>query len=138
MRGEKNMSVAMNRALRGLSIVHSNERYKNSNDNLGDVLLDLLHYAKREGKDFGKELAFALNAFVEDTCPKLPKNKGKYPIGELVSRLVNAPTGTTFDYQEGELYGGETQDMGTGYRMIVDITEGFRKSESEERAIYAS
>jgi hypothetical protein len=132
------MSVARGRALRGLSIVHSNERYKNSNDNLGDVLLDLLHYAKREGKDFGKELNFALNAFVEDTCPKLPKNKKNYPIGELVGRLINTPTGTTFSYQEGELYGGETKDLGTGYRMIVDITEGFRVEEAAVAKVYQS
>lgn len=60
------VSIRIRRANRGAAIVHTNERYKNNNDNLGDVLLDLLHYADFEGKDFEKELEFARKAFEED------------------------------------------------------------------------
>jgi hypothetical protein len=52
---------------RGMHIVHSDERHKDSNDNLGDVLLDLMHYAEWYGRDFGKALEYASNALSEDT-----------------------------------------------------------------------
>lgn len=60
------MDFDLKRALRGLNMVHSTERYKSSLDNLGDALLDLIHYAHREGRDFEKELEWARKAYVED------------------------------------------------------------------------
>lgn len=51
---------------RGMGIVNSTERYKNSQNSVGDVLLDLLHYSRHSGVDFQKELNFAQNAFKED------------------------------------------------------------------------
>lgn len=56
-----------NRAARGRTIVCASSRRRNSNDNIGDVLLDLMHYAAQRGKDFEAELAFARRAFAEDT-----------------------------------------------------------------------
>lgn len=62
------------RAARGMSIVHSTERYKNSKDNLADVLTDLLHYAAKYGKDFEKELEIAKSFFKED-CEVVESSK---------------------------------------------------------------
>lgn len=53
---------------RGRSIVHSTERYKNSQNSLGDVLLDLMHFASQDGIDFDEELNAARQYFDEDLC----------------------------------------------------------------------
>lgn len=52
--------------LRGTAIVHETKRYEENKDNLGDVLLDLLHYADENCRDFEKELAWARKAYAED------------------------------------------------------------------------
>lgn len=58
---------SVNRACRGMKAVHTNERHRDSKDNLGDLLLDLMHYAQQAGKDFQQELRYAFRAFTEDT-----------------------------------------------------------------------
>lgn len=63
-----NQEVNGRRAARGRAIVHTNERYGNNTDDLGNVLLDLMHYARVDGRDFAKELAFAEKAYSEDTA----------------------------------------------------------------------
>ena len=55
-----NQEVNGRRAARGRAIVHTNERYGNNTDDLGNVLLDLMHYARVDGRDFAKELAKSL------------------------------------------------------------------------------
>lgn len=54
------------RAARGRLIVHAESRYRDSNDNLADVLEDLMMYALWQGVDFEKELAVARKFFLED------------------------------------------------------------------------
>lgn len=61
--------IARRKAGRGRQIVHTTERYKNCNDNLADVLLDLMMYAAADGKDFEKELETARRWFKQDTAP---------------------------------------------------------------------
>ena len=51
---------------RGRSIVHSTERYKNYQNSLADVLLDLMHWARQDGIDFDDELASAREYLIED------------------------------------------------------------------------
>lgn len=51
---------------RGRNLVHSNERYRNSQNSLGDVLLDLIHWAKADGIDWESELDWAKQAYQED------------------------------------------------------------------------
>lgn len=53
-------------AKRGRTAVHSNSRYKESKNSVGDMLVDLLHLCASEGIDFGKELSFAFRAHGED------------------------------------------------------------------------
>ncbi len=64
-------------ALRGRSIVHSNERHRDGDDSLESVLADLLHYAARDGKDFDEALLYARQAFEEET------KKGTSPTGGM-------------------------------------------------------
>lgn len=71
------MNTSIKRSLRGARIIHSNERYGNNNDNIGDVLLDLLHYARQNGKDFEAELTFARKALKEDIEQEEKEANGK-------------------------------------------------------------
>lgn len=52
-------------ALAGRAIVHSTQRYENATDRLATVLLDLLSYAERDGKDFEAELELARKIFAK-------------------------------------------------------------------------
>lgn len=58
-----------------------------------------------------------------------PSNSLRKPVSELIRYLQGLPEGTTYqETEEGSLfYGGETpeQDLGTAYRMVIDIVEGF-------------
>lgn len=60
---------------------------------------------------------------------KLPANKMKNPISRLIEELQKLPEGTTYEEtsEDGMLYGGEVPEMelGTSYRRVIDITEGF-------------
>jgi hypothetical protein len=58
---------------------------------------------------------------------KTPINALKHPIEKLIAHLQSLPLGTTYEEVEGELFGGETpyQELGTGYKMCVNIIEGF-------------
>ncbi len=67
---------------------------------------------------------------------KTPKNSLKHPIADLIKQLQSLPPGTTFEYHydENDFYGGEVPDMelGTSYRLAVDICEGFSPSRYDE------
>lgn len=54
------------KAVRGRNLIHSTSRYRDSNNDMGSVLLDLLHYAKLGGLKFEEELDWARKAFDED------------------------------------------------------------------------
>ena len=55
------------RAARAMAIVHATSRYRDSNNDLGSVLLDLMHFAAQEGINFDREVDWARNAMIEDT-----------------------------------------------------------------------
>jgi NTP pyrophosphatase (non-canonical NTP hydrolase) len=61
------MAIFLKKAVRGQTMVHSNERYKQNLDSLADVLEDLMCYAAKEGKDFDTELANARRYYKQDT-----------------------------------------------------------------------
>ena len=72
---------------RGMAIVNSTERYKNSQNSVGNVLLDLLHYCRHIGVDFGKELEFAKDAFQQDIENALEADPIEYHIGSALGTL---------------------------------------------------
>lgn len=55
------------RAARATAIVYATSRYRDSNNDLGSVLLDLMHFAAQEGINFDREVDWARNAMIEDT-----------------------------------------------------------------------
>ena len=62
--------MQVRRAMDAMRALHTNARYTANKNNIGDLILDLMHYAAIEGKDFEKELAFARTAFTEDTSER--------------------------------------------------------------------
>lgn len=76
-----------------------------------------------------KMYRLATSAFLNEAPvgTKLPSNKLKYPISDLIKDLQKLPVGTTYEEEEGELWGGETddRDLGTEYQRKINIVEGF-------------
>lgn len=57
--------IFLRKALRGMSAVNTDERYKNSVNTVGDLLLDLMCFCKKHGIDFQRELKGAEKEFPE-------------------------------------------------------------------------
>lgn len=53
-----------------------------------------------------------------------PANAEEHPIEKLIEQLQKLPKGTTYTEKESTLYGGQTDNMGTSYQMVLDIVEG--------------
>jgi hypothetical protein len=62
-----------------------------------------------------------------------PSNKLRHPIEELIAKLQGLPTGTTYEEECTDFYGGETPDMSasTSYQLTIDICEGFNPPRHE-------
>lgn len=65
------------RACRGMKIVHSTERYRSGSNSIACVLQDLMHYAIHNGINFDKELGLATKFFDEDRASGFTEKEGK-------------------------------------------------------------